>query len=621
MPLIPDTVIDEIHARADIVDLIGRYVPLKRAGRHFKAHCPFHKERTPSFMVNTDKQIFHCFGCGVGGNVFSFLMQYERLTFPEAARHLADHVGVPLPDPGSDAREGERERLMAVMDKACRYFERNLLDLKEGNAARAYLESRGVSERARQAFRVGLAPAGWDRLFKAATAIGVPPEQLEAAGLTVRRGASSTYDRFRNRLMFPIRDVRGRVVGFGGRSLDGQEPKYLNSPETALYSKGRHLFGLSLAKQALINTKTAIIVEGYFDCVVLADAGIAHVVSPLGTALTVEQVQLLKRYAETVILAFDADAAGEQATLRGLDLLVEAGRHVRVAQLPKGVDPDEYLRAHGRESVEQLLAQSGGLFEVLVQQALRRFPTQDAEGKVNAAQFVLPTIAKVPDAMLRAEYVRLLADRLRLDEQAVAQELAKAQPRFSALPVAGRGRPGARESRGETAATVQGPERLLTALVLDDPSRWQQVVQAGLSLDDVTDPTLRRILSVVCELEAAGAPSTPAHVISRLMEAGDGGVVTDCVGLVESLASTDDAFSDCLRRLAATARDRALAQLRESIRTAHEAGHDGEVQRLLAAYQQRVSGAPNAAAAVLVGARNSKEGEGHDGSGQTEADQ
>ena len=578
MPLIPEGIIDEIQARTDIADLISRYVLLKRAGRHFKANCPFHKERTPSFMVNTDKQIFHCFGCGIGGNIFSFLMQHDRLTFPEAVRELGDHVGVQVPDRDPSGDESHKA-LAALMEKVCGHFERRLLEPKAGRPAREYLRTRGVSDRTRQAFRLGLAPAGWDRLLRAAQAAGVAGERLEAAGLVVK-GKSGYYDRFRNRLIFPIQDLRGRIVGFGGRSLDGKEPKYLNGPETALYSKGRHLFGMAQAKDAIIAAKTAVVVEGYFDCVVLVDGGMAHVVSPLGTALTTEQARLLKRYAEQVILAFDADAAGEQATLRGVDLLIELGLRVRVAQLPQGVDPDEYLRASGRERFQQLLDRSLDLFEFLVQTALRRDPAGSTEEKVKAAQFVLPTIAKVPDAIVRSEYVRLLAGRLRLDEAAVAEELGKAHARTQ--PPAAPGR------RPTSRPVSEGPERFFTALVLDDPSRWQ-AVQERVSLDHLTDPALRNILSVVCELAAAGHPATPASVVSRLPEGGDGALVTALVELAQTAASKDEAFEDCVRRLADNARKRERAKLQEQIRTAQEAGREAEVTRLVAEYQQQLA--------------------------------
>ena len=581
MPLIPEGMIDEVQTRADIVELIGRYVPLKRAGRHYKANCPFHKEKTPSFMVNTDKQIFHCFGCGVGGNIFTFLMQHDRLTFPEAVRQLADHVGIHVPERKAGSDDGAHERLAALMEKVCRYFERMLHEPKAGKAARAYLAQRGVSDRTRQAFRLGLAPDGWDHLLRAAKSTGVAPEPLEASGLVIR-GTSGYYDRFRSRLMFPILDVRGRIVGFGGRSLDGREPKYLNSPETALYTKGRHLFGLAQAKDAMVKANTAVLVEGYFDCVVLSDGGIAHAVSPLGTALTIDQARLLKRYAETVILAFDPDAAGEQATLRGIDLLVEAGLHVRVAQLPRGVDPDECLRTSGRERFERFLNEAAGIFDVLVQSALQRHPTSDAEGKVRAAQCVLPTIARVPDAMLRREYVRLLAERLRLDEAAVATELAKAQPRAAVVAA-----PAAPSQPARTLA--RGPERLLTALVLDDPTRWARARgEERLSLAEVTDPTLRRILSLVEELEATGQGASPAQVVSRLSEEGLGGLVAELVGLGQSsIEAADTAFDDCVRRLQANARKQQLERLLEDLKIAQNQHDEDTVHQLLTEINQQ----------------------------------
>ncbi len=585
MPLIPEGVIDEIQARADIAELIGRYVPLKRAGRHFKANCPFHKEKTPSFVVNTDKQIFHCFGCGVGGNIFTFLMQHDRLTFPEAVRQMAEQVGVNVPERQAGTDDGMHQRLMALMEKVAGYFERTLHSPQLGKSARAYLEQRGVSDSTRQTFRLGLAQAGWDHLLTAAKTTGVTPEHLEAAGFVIR-GKSGYYDRFRNRLIFPIQDARGRVIGFGGRSLDDQEPKYLNSPETAIYSKGRHLFGLAQAKDAILKRKAAIVVEGYFDCIVLVGAGLAHVVSPLGTALTVEQAQLLKRYAERVILAFDADAAGETATLRGIDLLVETGLDVQVAQLPAGMDPDECVRAYGRERMEQMLEQGSlSIFEFLVGQARKRFPGTHSEHTVKAAQFVLPTIAKVPNAILRSEYVRQLAQRLQLDEAAVAQELAHAQPR--SVQPSGSTVLRAR-SLTRSASIAQGSERLLTALVVDEPARWRQA--QGLSLDDVTDPALRRVLALVCELNAGGQGASPAQVISRITEVADAALVTELVELVRSVASPEEAFQDCVRRLRHHARTRQREQLHQQLQAAQVAGAESEVERLLAEFQELVKG-------------------------------
>ncbi len=575
MPLIPEPLLDDIQSRTDLAEVIGRYLPLKRAGRHFKALCPFHKERTPSFHINTEKQIYHCFGCGAGGNIFSFLMQQERLTFPEAVRQLAQQVGVVIPIRQDAGRNGKLDKLFEILEKTCHYYQRVLAHPQTGRMARAYLKRRGVTDATLKAFRLGCAPDGWDGLIRAAAQSRIPLELLEEAGV-ILKGARGPIDRFRQRLIFPIHDVRGRVVGFGGRSLAGQEPKYLNSPETSVYSKGKHLFGLAQAKEAVVKAKAAIVVEGYFDCVVLWQCGLTHVVSPLGTAFTPEQARLLSRYTDSVILAFDADAAGEAASLRGIDVLMEAGFHVRVAQLPVGIDPDELVQSYGTTAFEQVLEKSLGLMEFLLACAKKRYAIHDAEEKVRAAQFILPTIAKVPNAMLRVEYLRVLADRLGLDERAVAEELEKVQPRrLEDAPGSGR-----RHS-------VQGAERLLTALILDHPARWDAARREQVA-DQISDGRLRHILAMVSELQAAGHTPTPAQLISRLADAEASSLVSELVQSAQSVPHPDDAFRECLGRVRADAQKRKLSQLREQIRTAQQFGHEDEVARLLTTYQRLV---------------------------------
>ncbi len=581
MPLIPETILDDIQSRADIADVIGRYVPLKRAGRHFKALCPFHTERTPSFHVNTDKQIFHCFGCGVGGNIFSFLMHQERLTFPEAARALAEQVGVEIPSHVEGARDRRPEQICAVLEKACRYYERLLAHPQQGRSARAYLKRRGVTERTRETFRLGCAPmTGWEHLTQAATHAKIAPELLEQAGLSLRR-SHGVVDRFRQRLVFPLQDVRGRVVGFGGRSLADQEPKYLNSSETAVYSKGRQLFGLYQAKDEIVKAKTAVLVEGYFDCVLLWQAGLKHVVSPMGTALTTEQARLLARYAPRVVLAFDADAAGEAAALRGIDILVEAGFEVQVAQLPAGIDPDEVVQSQGLAAFEALVDQAAGVLEFLMSCAAKRSSLRTAEGKVQAAQFILPTVANVPNAMLRREYVRLLAERLHLDEQAISEELRKVKPRAFQPPVV---------RRAGASKPLSGAERMLVALLLDQPSRWEAVKDEAF-MEAFDDPRLRQIVDVLGSLRTASSQDpTPAQVISRLAEADVAPVVSELVELAQSVPAKDEAFRECLRRLRLDVRKRELTQLEAQIRLAQGVGQEQEMARLLTNFQRVVKG-------------------------------
>ena len=580
MPLIAEPVLDEIQSRTDIAELIGRYLPLKRAGRHFKGLCPFHKERTPSFHVNTDKQIFHCFGCGVGGNIFSFLMQQERLTFPEAVRQLAEQTGIEIPEPTRGPSDGQTEKLLAILEKACRYYERVLAHPKEGRVARAYLRGRGVADQTRQTFRLGCAPMdGWDRLLQAAKRTALTPAQLEQAGLVIQR-ERGPIDRFRQRLVFPIHDVRGRILGFGGRSLAEQEPKYLNSPETALYSKGRHLFGLFQAKEAIVKAKSALVVEGYFDCALVAQAGVTHVVSPLGTAFTPEQARLLRRYTDRVVLAFDADAAGEAAALRGMDVLVEAGFHVQVAQLPSGVDPDELVQSKGVEALRQLIDQALSVSDFLIACAKKRYDVRGTDGKVQAAQFVLPTVARVPNAMLRVEYVRLIAEQLKLDEAAVTEELRKVKPRVP-QPLAAR-------TPARPQARLQGAEQMLTALVLDQPSRWDAIRALSL-IDEVSDGRLRQLLITVGQIRSTQeAEPTPAQVISRLAEPEGGALVSELVEMAQSVADRDGAWRDCVKRLQASGRKRQLAELRQRLGEAQDGGRESDVVRLLNQYQRLV---------------------------------
>ncbi len=580
MPLLPETLLDDIQARVDIAQIIGQYVPLKRAGRHFKALCPFHKERTPSFHINTDKQIFHCFGCGVGGNVFSFLMQQDRLTFPEAVRQLAQQVGVTVPEQTGAASNGKTQQLVELMEKACAYYERMLAHPTHGRTAREYLRSRGVSDRTRQVFRLGYAPGSGTHLLQAAKQAKIVPEALEHAGLTLR-SSRGVVDRFRERLVFPIIDARGRVVGFGGRSLQGQEPKYLNSPETPLYTKGRQLYGLWQAKDAMVKRKLAVVVEGYFDGVLLWQAGIAHVVSPSGTAFTPEQAKLLARYTDQVILAFDADAAGETAALRGMDVLVEAGFQVSVAQLPAGVDPDEFVRAYGLKAFEGLLDKALNVVEFLLACAARQHSLSDPDQKVRAAQGALATVARVPDAMRRREYVRLLAQRLHLDERAVLEELEKTHTRLQRQGPNTLHQESAARGGLQRPAEVDTVERLFSALLLDDPSRFERIVKEWELLEQLKDSQLRGLLMALNELRAVSPHLGPAQLISRLQEGERARLVAELVPVAQREPAKDEAFRKCVERLRHRARAHQQAQMQDQLRVAQELGRDDEVRRLL----------------------------------------
>src|SRR5262245_11009136 len=318
-------VLDEIRARVDLVDLVGAVVPLKRAGERWKGLCPFHQEKTPSFTVHPKLHLFHCFGCHAGGDAFEFLRRHDRLEFPEAVRLLAERAGVPLPGREGAREAGARDGLFQLMEWAARRFEAWLWEGPEAERARAYLDGRGIARETAQGFRLGYAPEGWDHLLGAARKDGHPVEALLGAGLVLpRQTGPGHYDRFRGRLIFPIADTQGRVIAFGGRGLAGEEPKYLNSPETSLYQKGQTLYALHLAREAMTGSRRALLVEGYVDCLMAHQHGLKETVAVLGTALTPAQLGLLGRYADEAILFFDADRAGQQAARRAEELLEQS---------------------------------------------------------------------------------------------------------------------------------------------------------------------------------------------------------------------------------------------------------------------------------------------------------
>lgn len=418
--------LDDIRSRVDLVELISDFLTLKRAGENWKGLCPFHTEKTPSFMVNPRKGIFHCFGCGAGGDAFGFLMRQNHLSFPEAVRVLAERAGVTVPQAGRGEPEApQREPLYEALDLAAAYYERALWERPEGERARRYLRERGISDEAARRFRLGYAPEGWEHLLQHARGAGVDEGTLIQVGLVLPRSEGrGVYDRFRGRLIFPISDLQGRSIAFGGRSLGPEEPKYLNSPETPLYVKGHVLYALHLAKQAIRERGRAVVVEGYLDCLTAQEAGFTETVAALGTAFTAAQVTLLKRYTDDVITAFDADPAGESATLRGLEVLVPSGLRVRVAPLPVGEDPDGLIRKQGARAFGAAL--NGA--EPLLLKALAGFPASTRhtfQGRVQALRSVATLLTKIPDPTEARFAIQEVARRFGLSETFVDEEVQR----------------------------------------------------------------------------------------------------------------------------------------------------------------------------------------------------
>jgi len=427
-------VLDDIRAGVDIVDFIGRFVNLKKAGVNWKGLCPFHGEKTPSFMVNPKKGIFHCFGCGVGGDVFGFLMRQDRLSFPEAVRALAKMAGVPLPEErGAQPGDSGREELFRVMDLAARFYA-EMLWTPAGDRAQKYLAERGIDPEVAKRFGLGYAPDGWDRLADFMKSEKIGEETLVAAGLAVaRESRSGSYDRFRNRLLFTIRDLQSRVVAFGGRAFGDEQPKYLNSPETPLYSKGNLLYAADTARETMRAKNRALIVEGYVDCLMAHQHGFTETVAALGTAFTPAQLALLRRYCDEVVTFFDADAAGQKAAARAEELLEPTGGgftwavnrsggfesggalRVKVALLPAGHDPDTFLRAEGAAAFAERIAGARSLLSYALERTIREGDGSGPRARTNAFARVALMLSKVSDADEAATLSREAALRLGVD--------------------------------------------------------------------------------------------------------------------------------------------------------------------------------------------------------------
>jgi DNA primase len=422
---------DQVRAASDIVKVVGDYVKLRKAGANFVGLCPFHQEKTPSFAVHPVKQIFHCFGCGVGGDVFKFVMLIDSLSFPEALRRVAEKVGVHLEERAGeetyDANAKLRTALMKLHEIAAKFFASQLGATAEGRMARAYLGDRGMTDEVVGRFRIGYAPGDGQGLVRQFTGTGFEKEVLEKSGLIIFDAEHQrTYDRFRRRVIYPIANESGKVVAFAGRSLGDDQPKYLNSPETPIYTKSRLLYNLDRAGQAIRKLDYVILVEGYMDCIAVAASGIENVVASCGTSLTDGQIRLLGRYTRRVVVNYDPDSAGMAATERSLGLLLEAGFEAKVLALPDGLDPDEYIRKQGPGAYGALLEHSPSYVDYLTERAAKTHDVRTPEGKVAAANAILPYLAKVPNPMLRAELAGRLAERLRIDERLLREELRRA---------------------------------------------------------------------------------------------------------------------------------------------------------------------------------------------------
>ncbi|MGK2908030.1 MAG: DNA primase [Desulfuromonadales bacterium] len=472
MGRIADDKIEEIRDRSDIVEVVSGYLPLKRSGVNHQGLCPFHQEKSPSFNVNSARQIFHCFGCGVGGNVFSFLMRMEGLSFPDAVRHLGEKVGIEVEEeaisPTEVRRREERERLLRINEVAGAFYHQILLEDEPGVSGRRYLRQRGYEGETVRAFQLGFAPESRGVLERHLAEKQFSIDDVRQSGL-VRpdKQGRGHYELFRNRLLFPIHDLQGKIVAFGGRVLDVSLPKYINSPETAVYHKGQTLYGLYQARDAMRHSGEALVVEGYFDVLALHRAGFAGAVATCGTALTSDHAKLLKRYADKILLIFDEDAAGRQATFRAMDALLPVGLAVSVVAMPAGEDPDSLLKAEGEDGFRNCLDAARPVLEVFIEDQLR-VNDQSVEGRARAAEQALERIRRLPGDLERSLYLQRLADLTGLDigllkSKASGGSLVQPKPHRSAVQSA--------PARRDLTETGQTEKYLLRLMLVDDQQR------------------------------------------------------------------------------------------------------------------------------------------------------
>jgi DNA primase len=563
--LISENTLAQIRAASDIVDVVSAYVPLKRAGAGFVALCPFHKEKTPSFHVNPQKQTFHCFGCHKGGDVFTFVREIENISFLEAVRRLAERARIPLEfeqTPGQERQRFLKETLLAIHEQITQRWQAALANDAAGQIARDYLARRGVPPEAVKLFRLGYAPDAWDDTVNWAKAKGYDLALVEQAGLIIRRddergGPPRYYDRFRGRLMFPICDEQGRVIGFSGRVLSGDEKtaKYVNSPETPLFHKGRVIYGLDKSRRALLDTGTAVICEGQLDLIACFMAGVENVVAPQGTALTAEHCRILKRYVNEVVLCFDADPAGQNAALRALDELLASGLAIRVAVLPAPHDPDSFIRAHGGEAFRGLVAGAKGFFDHLLELLAGQNDLRTDRGRAEFTRALGEAVRKTGDAVLQDTVARKAAGLLGVSIEAVRAEFRKA----------GRAAPRQAES---TAAVQSAPEAArpseiefwLLRLVLADIELTEWAL-GHLDLAWVEHPVVRRVLEARFRAFEQGLDPDIPPLLETLADPAATALVTEAVALGAELPERPRILMDAVRRVRDRWLEREIAEL------------------------------------------------------------
>lgn len=503
---IPQEKIDEVRNAIDIVDLIGGFVKLKKRGKNFLGLCPFHTEKTPSFNVSPDRQMYHCFGCGVGGNVFTFVMEYEKVSFLEAVRSLAEKAGIALPQ-GSSADDqvvSEQEDLYNICREAGLFYYKALTESGEGKFAVDYFHKRGFTDETIRTFGLGYAPNSWDAIIQFGEQKSFSSVMLEKAGLARKRDDGTYFDYFRGRAMFPIFSSTGRVVGFGARKLREDDPlgKYINSPETLIYNKSKILYGLYQSKETIREKDFAVLVEGYADLISVFQAGIKNIVASSGTALTVEQILLISRYTKNITIMYDADSAGSSAALRGVDLILEHDLDVRVASLPEGDDPDSFVKKNGSTAFQKILDEAVSFVDFIAQAYERQGKLKTPEGQAQVVRTIIQTIAKMKDELKRNFYIKRVAEKYKLYESTLYRELEKTlgttgrQQRMRSVSAQ------SNENVSTTAKTVGAippAEKELLLAMLEGGADVVQFILSQIDIESLDHPETKKLIKLLLD--------------------------------------------------------------------------------------------------------------------------
>ncbi len=566
---------EEVREANDIVEVISSHLPLKKSGKNYKSLCPFHSEKTASFIVNPERQIFHCFGCQTGGNVFTFVMKMENLTFPESVAFLAEKAGIKLEwEEGAEEKKNLRRQLLSVNNAAATHFHHNL---KRTKIAIDYLMRRGITESSIKRFKLGYAQKAHDALKKELKSQGFSEEILFKSGLLrLSEEKDFYYDYFRDRIIFPIQNTAGECIAFGGRVLDESVmPKYLNSPESLLYHKSRVLYGLSLAKEAIGKEKKAIIVEGYLDLIQASQGGIENVVAPLGTALTSEHIRLLKRYTENIVLSPDSDEAGHISACRVLELLLEEGLRTKVVALPQGDDPDRYITEKGAEHFKAMIDKALDPFEYKLRLLSLKVDAASIEGKLIIAEELLALVAKLPNTIERSEYLKRLAKRMNLEEEDLKSELKKI--------LAGKTL-SLKSSAVEGKGSLVRAQEILIRFSLDGRKDLEKI--AGLVSPAGFTGVHQKIFDKILWLSKKIEKIAPSDLISSLGDDLTAGEVISSILLEKEKFSPgmkEKVIEDCVKRVRKERIEKRLRSLKDLIK---EAEGRGELDvRLLAEYQ------------------------------------